>query len=164
VDKRTISSAMPEDPVDHEYVLGRYERAIDYYWNAGKSNKRSYKLTRSITISLGALVTLISSLASADFIAKDVLLSTTFAIMTPLLAAILTIVGGLANSFHWGATWRDMILNAANLEKERDIFLATKPDERDVKTELAKMNDRVIDETDRFFRRVLDSEAAPDSD
>ena len=109
-------------------------------------------------------MTLISSLASADFISENVLFSTTFAILTPLLAAILTVVGGLANSFHWGATWRDMILNAANLEKERDIFLATKPEERDIKTELAKMNDRVIKETDRFFNRVLDSEVAPDND
>jgi len=155
---------MPDDPVGHEYVLGKYEKAIKYYWNAGKFNKRAYKLTRSITISLGALVTLISSLASAEFISENVLFSTTFAILTPLLAAILTIVGGLANSFHWGATWRDMILNAANLEKERDIFLATKPEERDIKTELAKMNDRVIKETDRFFNRVLDSEVAPDDD
>ena len=164
MDKHTISAAMLNDPIGYDYVLGRYERAINYYWNAGKSNKRSYKLTRSITISLGALVTLISSLASANFIEENVLCSTLFAILTPILAAILTIVGGLANSFHWGATWRDMILNASNLERERDIFLATKPEERDIKVELVKMNDSVIKETDRFFKRVLDSEISPDGD
>ena len=42
-------------------------------------------------------------------------------------AAILTIVGGLAIVFHWGKTGRDMMINEANLEKERDDYIATKP-------------------------------------
>ena len=57
-----------------------------------------------------------------------------------------------------------MILNASNLEKERDVFLATNPDERDIKTELEKLNKIIIQETDRFFKRVLDSEVTPDKE
>ncbi len=162
MDSPKSSLEIPKDPVGLEYVLSRYERATRYYWKAGKSNKRSYKLTRTITISLGALVTLLSSLSSAEFISNSVYYSTIFAVVTPLLAAMLTIVSGLANSFHWGATWRDMTINASSLERERDIFLATKSEERDIKAELLKVNDTVIQETDRFFKRVLDSEVSPD--
>ena len=91
-------------------------------------------------------------------------MSIPLAIITPVCAAILTIVGGLANSFYWGATWRDMMINAANLEKERDDYIATKPDKRDVKKELEKLNGLILNETDRFFQRVLDSEVIPQND
>ena len=90
MDTQTESTAKPNEPAGHEYVLSRYQSAIKYYWKAGNSNKRSYKQTRSVTVSLGALVTLISSLASASFIADNNNLSILFAVMTPILAAILT--------------------------------------------------------------------------
>lgn len=44
------------------HINDRYMEAINYYWNASKSNKKWYKLTRSFTVILGALVTLIASL------------------------------------------------------------------------------------------------------
>ena len=160
----TQTSDYLKEPASQEYVLKRYRHFIKYYWKASKSNKRSYKLTRTLTISLGAFVTLLSSIASADFIAENATWNTLVAILTPLLAAIMTIASGLANSFHWGAAWRDMTVNASNLERERDVFFATKPEERDVKAELEKVNDRVIEETNRFFKRVLDSEVKPDEE
>ena len=162
MDNQTKSTKPGNESVGGEYVLSKYDNAIKYYWNAGKTNKRSYKFTRTIVITLGACVTLFSSLGSAEFIPGGV--KTLFAILTPVLAAILTITGGLANSFHWGATWRDMTINASILEKDRDIFLATKPEERDIKTELAKINESVIEETGRFFQRVLDTETRPDDE
>ena len=162
--KEPDSTKKLKDTADDQYVLERYQTAIDYYLSASKSNKKSYKRTRTITISLGALVTLISSLASASFIANNSYVSIPLAIITPVCAAILTIVGGLANSFYWGATWRDMMINAANLEKERDDYIATKPDKRDVKKELEKLNGLILNETDRFFQRVLDSEVIPQND
>ena len=51
-----------------QYIQNRYRDAIAYYWNASKANKRWYKITRSLTIVFGALVTLIASLASSEFI------------------------------------------------------------------------------------------------
>lgn len=162
MEAHTKTSENPKEPVGQEYVLNRYRHFINYYWKASKSNKRSYKLTRTLTISLGAFVTLLSSIASADFIAENATWNTLVAILTPLLAAIMTIASGLTNSFHWGATWRDMTVNASNLEKNLDVFRATAPEKRDVKAELEKVNDTVIDETNRFFKRVLDSEVKPD--
>ena len=50
------------------HVLEMYDKKIQYYWSASNYNKRSYKSTRYLLIVLGALVTLVSSLSSADFI------------------------------------------------------------------------------------------------
>ena len=147
--------------VDEKYILNRYKGSINYYWGASAANKNNYKRSRSLTIILGALVTLVSSIASATFIVSNDILNTIFAIATPIIAALLTIISGFAQSFHWGATWRDMLLNAERLEKERDRFLATKPEERDYKGELELLNSLVIEESRSFFQRVLDSEVKP---
>ena len=66
----------PNKKIDENYVLGRYEKSIKYYWRASRRNKRSYKLSRILTIILGASVTLISSISSASFIEDNVKLST----------------------------------------------------------------------------------------
>ena len=147
--------------IDEKYVLDRYKGAINYYWGASSANKRAYKRSRSWTIILGALVTLVSSIASATFIESNNFLNTFFAIATPMIAALLTIINGFAQSFHWGATWRDMVVNASRLEKERDRFLATKTEEMDFQKELDLLNSMVVEETRSFFRRVLDSEVRP---
>ena len=138
-----------------DYVLERYGKAINYYWNASRHNKQAYKLTRSLTVMLGALVTLLASLSSASFIDSDPVWKTGFGITTPVLAAILTIVAGFSQAFQWGAAWRDMVLNAAHLERERDRFYVTKPEERDPLKEVATLNDLVITETESFFQRIL---------
>jgi hypothetical protein len=147
--------------IDEKYILDRYKSSIDYYWGAGSANKNSYKRTRTWPIVLGALVTLVSSIASATFIEASNVLNTIFAIATPVIAAMLTVLSGFSQSFHWGATWRDMVLNAERLEKERDRFLATKPEEKNFQAELNVLNSIVIDETQSFFRRVLESEIKP---
>lgn len=106
---------------------------------------------------LGALVTLISSISVASWIQSSDELRIGFAIATPVLAATLTAINGLGQNFHWGAAWRDMVLNATLLEKERDRFLAT-PQTRDCEKALDVLNTVVLDETRSFFQRMLDSE------
>ena len=46
-----------------EFVENRYTEAIAYYWKTSRNNKRAYKLTRSLTVILGAMVTLVASLS-----------------------------------------------------------------------------------------------------
>ncbi len=144
--------------VDDDYVLYLYDSKINYYWRASRSNKNAYKNYRTWTIILGALVTLISSISAADFTQRPEALRITFAIATPIIAATLTVFGGLGQNFHWGATWRDMVVNATRLERERDRFLATPPDKRNFVKELDTLNSIVLEETRNFFQRVLDSE------
>jgi len=141
--------------------LNKYQGAIGYFWSASKSNKNSNKNSRSLTIILGALVTLISSISTATFIQDNQTLDVIFSILTPMIAAALTIIGGFTQSFHWGATWRDMIVNAELLEKERDRFIATKPEDRNIQNEHDVLNSIVIEETRNFFQRVLSSEVKP---
>ena len=144
-----------------EYVLKNYQGKIEYYWNASRSNKLNYKRYRSSTTILGALVTLVASLATAEFVTSIDWLGTAFIVATPLLAAALTIITGLSQSFQWGSTWRDMVVNAQRLEKERDRFLSTAPGQRDYQKELDTLNEIVLEETQTFFQRVLDSEVVP---
>ena len=147
--------------IDEEYVLNQYKSKIDYYWGASSSNKKSYKRYRSWTIFLGSLVTLVSSISAAEFVQSPDWLRVLFAIATPVIAATLTIINGLGQNFHWGSTWRDMVINATRLEKERDRFLSTKQEKRDVEKELDILNSIVLEETRNFFQRVLDSEIKP---
>lgn len=154
----------PNEPIDDQYVLDKYNSKIGYYWGASRSNKNSYKRYRAWTVILGALVTLVSSISAAEFVQKPEWLRIAFAVLTPVIAATLTVINGLGQNFHWGATWRDMVINGTRLEKERDRFLATKPEERDLVKELDRLNTIVLDETRNFFQRVLDSEVKPGKD
>ena len=138
-----------------ERIIRRYKDSVQYYYQAGRSNKRAYKLTRSLTIILGALVTLVASLASAHFITNNAVLKTLFAVATPLMAAALTIVGGFSQNFQWGAAWRDMMINGERLQREQDRFHVMQPDERDLVKEAEILNDLVISETQTFFQRIL---------
>jgi hypothetical protein len=144
--------------IDEQYILKKYEDRVNYYWKASRSNKNSYKRVRFWTILLGSLVTLVSSISAAEFVQKPEGLRIAFAIATPVIAATLTVINGLGQSFHWGSTWRDMVINATRLEKERDRFLATKKEDRDFVQELDLLNAIVLEETRSFFQRVLDSE------
>jgi hypothetical protein len=144
--------------VDESYVLKLYQDKIDYYWNASRSNKASYKRYRTWTLVLGAAMTLISSLAAGSLFQGN--LNTFVSILTPVIAATLTVINGLGQNFHWGATWRDMVVNATRLEMERDRFLAT-PQIRDCEKELANLNGIILEETKSFFQRVLESEIKP---
>jgi hypothetical protein len=149
-----------QDPkvIDEEYVLNQYKSKIDYYWSASTSNKKAYKRYRTWTIVLGSLVTLVSSISAAEFFQDPEWLKNVFSVATPVIAATLTVISGLGQNFHWGSTWRDMVINATRLEKERDRFLASKRDKRDIEQELEILNSIVLEETRNFFQRVLDSE------
>jgi hypothetical protein len=139
----------------YQYVRKRYDEAIAYYWKASRNNKRGYKITRILILVLGALVTLASSLASADFIAGSTVWDRIFAIGTPLLAAALSFLGGFSQTFQWGAAWQDMVLTAEQLEKERDRFMVTKPEDFNPTEEMSRLNDFVITESQGFFERIL---------
>lgn len=54
-----------------------------------------------------------------------------------------------------------MVINAQRLERERDRFLATDPASRNYIQELQIINEMILDETQVFFQRVLDSEVIP---
>jgi hypothetical protein len=112
-----------------------------------------------LVIVVGALVTLISSLASSEFLTGY--WETLFGIAAPVLAAILTAVGGFSQTFQWGATWKDMVLTAQELEKELDRFIVSKPEELDLRKEAEIVNDFVLQESRGFFERMLGSASAP---
>lgn len=144
----------PHIDVD-KYIQDRYKSAISYYWRGSKNNKRWYKATRSLTVILGAVVTLIASLASSAFITDIPVLNQVFALGTPILAAILTIIAGFSQSFHWGSTWQHTIITAQRLQKEYDKYLVTPESERNYLAEVEKLNDLVINESEGFFERML---------
>ena len=136
-------------------VLDRYDERIAYYWKASQSNKRSYKRTRYLMVVLGALVTLVASLSSAEFIKGG--LKVVFAILTPVLAASMAIIGGVQQSFQWGAAWSDMVITASRMEKERDRIAVTAPEHVDAISELELLDNLVINETQSFFQRLFGS-------
>jgi hypothetical protein len=146
---------MASENDNEKHVEERYDKTINYYWNASRRNKQAYKLTRILTVVLGALVTLIASLSSAEFVTASQPWNQVFAIGTPVLAATLAIVGGFSQNFQWGATWKDMVMTAQRLEKERDRFLVTKSGDIDLEKELAIVNDFVLEESQGFFERIL---------
>jgi hypothetical protein len=138
-----------------EYVLSRYKSIVGYYWQASKVNKRCYKYSRFATIILSAIVTVIASLSSAKFIADTGYLSTAFAIVTPSLAALLTIVNGFSQTFQWGAAWRDMVLNAECVQSELDRIRVLPANERDPVAELKVLNHLIQNESHEFFQRIV---------
>jgi hypothetical protein len=159
IDEQSVSE--PVNVVDEQYVLNQYKAKIDYYWGSSSTNKKAFKRYRTWTIILGSLVTLISSISAAEFFQDPAWVKNTFSVATPIIAATLTVISGLGQNFHWGSTWRDMVVNATRLEKERDRFLATKPEKRNFVKELNILNSIVLEETTSFFQRVLDSEIKP---
>ena len=148
----------------YEHVGKRYDEAIAYYWKASRSNKRTYKVTRILTLVFGAVVTLASSLSSASFISGSAFWGRAFAIGTPLLAAALAFLGGFSQTFQWGAAWQDMVLTAERLQKERDRFMVTKPEDLNLPEEMSLLNDFVIEESQGFFERILGRAKAVKSD
>jgi len=138
-----------------EVVLERYGASIKYYWKASRFNKRAYKWTRYWVIILGALVTLMAALSSSTWIPETGPWKLTFQIGTPVVAAILTILGGLSQAFQWGATWRDSVITAERLQKELDRIRVTPDDKMDGAKDLAMMNDLVLEESRGFFDRML---------
>ena len=138
-----------------QYIQKRYNEAISYYWGASTTNKRWYKITRSLTVIIGSLVTLTAALASSQIILNDPTLKVIFQFGTPVLAAVLTIVAGFSQSFQWGSTWQNMILTAQQLQKDYDRYLVTPLDKRKFAEEADKLNYFVITESEGFFERML---------
>jgi hypothetical protein len=146
----------------HTRVLARCEENIAYYRAAAQHNKRAYKTMRYLTILLGALVTLISSLSSAGFVKHDRRLEIAFDLLTPVLAAAMAVVGGFSQTFQWGAAWSDMEIMRTRLERERDRVSVTPPEQFDAVREMTLVDDLVLAETQGFFQRLFGSAGAPD--
>lgn len=136
-------------------ICKRYEDVISYYDNASVSNKRWYKLTRSLTVIFGALVTLIASLTTSKVFIDSPAIEITLSLATPVLAALLTVIAGFSQSFQWGSAWQNMILTAEHLQKEYDKYLVTPEDKRNYEIEAEKLNTFVINESKGFFERML---------
>jgi hypothetical protein len=137
------------------YVLGRYDTAIRYYWSASAVNKRWYKWTRYLTVVLGAGVTLLATLAASSVVTGA--WSPVVSIATPLAAALLTITGGLSQTFQWGAAWQEMVLTAERLERERDRLMVMPPAQVDPVAAIDTLNELVLSESAGFFKRILGS-------
>lgn len=144
-----------------KYVHQSYDKQIDWYWKASSNNKKSYKRYRFWTVTLGSLVTLIASLTSTEIIMENAIVEGVFTILTPVLAALLTVINTLSQNFQWGATWRDMVVNATRLQREKNRFLATDVEKRNYRKELLRVHGMVLEETQSFFKRILDTEAVP---
>lgn len=140
-----------------EYIKSRYKDAIKYYWKASKSNKRWYKITRSLTIIFGALVTLIASLNSSEIITGTREMEVSFSLVTPILAAMLAIIAGFSQNYQWGSTWQHMVLTAEQLQREFDKYLVTTENDKNYILEAEKLNDFVLTESKGFFERMLGS-------
>jgi hypothetical protein len=134
-----------------KHIRGSYEGAIKYYWASSKSNKKWYKLTRSLTIIVGALVTLIASLASSKLFVNYQALEIIFALGTPILAAVLTVIAGFSQGFQWGSAWQNMVITAQYLQREYDKYLVKPESERNYVEEAEKLNNYVINESVGFF-------------
>jgi hypothetical protein len=67
---------------------------------------------------------------------------------------VLTIIGGLSQSFQWGAAWQQMVVTAEKLERERDRIMVTRGD---AEADLAILHQLVLDESQSFFTRILGS-------
>ena len=149
----TTPSQETGDTTARDKVTERYESQIQYYWTKGKGNRRRFVTARYLTIILGALVTLLATLTSADFVSDnwDIFLR----IVTPLTAATLAIVGGLSQSFQWGISWREMALAATQLQGELDRIETTPAQELDPREEIARLDSIVLGESRGFFDRIL---------
>jgi len=146
-----------------KHIQESYERAINYYWASSKTNKKWYKLTRSLTIIVGALVTLIASLASSKLFVGYQALEIIFALGTPILAAALTIIAGFSQSFQWGSAWQNMVITAQYLQREFDKYLVKAESERNYVEEAEKLNNYVINESVGFFERMLGTTKTSDA-
>jgi len=136
-------------------VLGRYDRRISFYWSAGRYNGRAYKVTRYLVTILGAVLALVASLSSANFVKGKLALA--FAVLTPLLASGMAMVSGVSQAFQWGGAWSDSVIMAMRLEKERNRIAVTPAAALDPVKEMALLDDMVLSETQNFFQRLFGS-------
>jgi hypothetical protein len=152
-------AVLPGDESAKNTVLERYDARIQYYWKASQYNKRSYKYTRYLLIILGALVTLVASLSSANTFKG--ILGSAMTVLTPLLAAFMAIVSGISQAFQWGAAWSDQVITATRLERERDRIAVTPASQLDPVKEMLTLDDAILSETQGFFQRLFGSGGPP---
>ena len=137
-----------------KYVHEEYRNQLHYYWRSASKNKKSYRVYRVLPILLGAFLTFASAISSTDFISKNEIYRTIFAIGTPLLAVFLTISNELAKITNWAKNWRDANLTALRLEEEMNKFLTTNVEERKYQKEIEKIYKIISKEANEFFDRT----------
>jgi hypothetical protein len=152
-------AVLPGDESARNTVLERYDARIQYYWKASQYNKRSYKYTRYLLIILGALVTLVASLSSANTFKG--ILGSAMTVLTPLRAAFMAIVSGISQAFQWGAAWSDQVITATRLERERDRIAVMPVSQLDPVKEMLTLDDAILSETQGFFQRLFGSGGPP---
>jgi Protein of unknown function (DUF4231) len=143
---------LSESTKSREFVLERYNQAIRYYWKASAVNRRLYKWTRYLVVVLGAVVTLLASLSASEAVVEQ--WGRVITVTTPVLAALLTIIGGLSQSFQWGAAWQEMVLTAERLERDRDRIIVTRSEPA---LDMERLHQMVLQESEGFFARILGS-------
>ena len=158
--EHTLKAVDTSDANVREFVLKRYDDAIAYYWKASAFNRRLYKWSRYLVVVFGAVVTLLASISSSSLITGA--WSTAVAIVTPVVAAVLTIIGGLSQSFQWGAAWQEMVLAAERLARERDRIMVTRSSEP--AKDLDILHSLIREESQGFFTRILGSVRADASE
>ena len=137
---------------DEDYVVCRFEENITWYQKRAKKYKNTYSCIRWSIIILGAITTLFSTLLATESIDW---LKGIVAYIPAFSAAFLTILTGVSQSFKYGHTWKEMMLNAVNLDRELDSYLKDpEPDERKY---LETLHKYIIEETESFFDRILGS-------
>jgi len=152
-DEITKIETVPENQ-RNQYVLQQYRERIDYYWKASRANKNGYKYSRYLIIVLGSVVTLITSLVASKVI-EEWGLNNFLLILSPVLAACLTILGGFSQNFHWGSAWREMVLTAMELERAYHRLRVTPDEERDPISEMEQLHALVLAEGKNFFDRLV---------
>ena len=143
--------------VDDDYVLKQYNDKIEYYWRISSNNKRLFRNYRTWTVILSALLTLMSAASAFEFTQNHAWLKYTFQLYTLVIAATLTVMLGLGQNSHSGSSWRDMVITASRLERERDRFLAISPETRSIEKELDIINGIILEDTRSFFHSVVDN-------
>lgn len=138
-----------------EFVIKKYRGAIAYYWRSANRNKNAFRRTRLATIVLGSVVTLFASLGSSTVFTSHEKWATVIMLGTPVLAALLTILSALSQTFQWEAAWRENVLTAEHMEKEHDRVVVSDVDKVDSKKELDRLNGLILDESADFFDRIL---------
>ncbi len=152
----TVLEDHPADaPSRVEFVIKKYRGAIAYYWRSANRNKNAFRRSRLATIVLGSVVTLFASLGSSTVFTSHENWITVITLGTPVLAALLTILSALSQTFQWEAAWRENVLTAEHMAKEQDRIVVTDVEKVDFKKELDRLNALILDESSDFFDRIL---------
>ena len=138
-----------------EYIIKKYDSNILYYWSSARSNKNLFKSTRRWPITLGALISLLTTLSLASFIEEVEYIRIFFAVVIVMLATMQSYFNEVSRNQNWGESWQKMTIAALKLEKEKDRLLSSEPSSINIQAELMILHNLLINETETFFKKAL---------